>query len=93
VSVPRLDDAIAQWLGAPFLPERAAPEERRPVVFDDPQQPVEARILWRPGLAAGTEIVGPAVIEEPNSTILVPPGDQARIDPWGNIVIALGERV
>jgi hypothetical protein len=32
------------------------------------------------------------VIEEPNSTIFVPPGDRAVIDAWGNIVITLGER-
>ena len=39
-----------------------------------------------------TEIVGPAVIEEPNSTTLLPPGDRAIIDPHGNIVITLAER-
>ena len=56
------------------------PEQRRPVVFDDPARPLEARILWRPALAAGTEIVGPAVIEEPNSTTLIGPGDHAVVD-------------
>ena len=50
-------------------------------MFDDAARPVETRILWRPHLAAGTEIVGPAVIEEPNSTILIAPGDRAVIDP------------
>ena len=39
--------------------------------FDDPQRPLEARILWRPRSPAGTEIDGPAVIEEPNSTTLI----------------------
>ena len=61
-------------------------------MFDDQARPVEADILWRPGLAAGTQITGPAVIEEPNSTTFVPPGDRAVIDAWGNIVITLGER-
>jgi len=36
----------------------------------------EARVLWRPSLEAGTEIAGPAVIEEANSTTLIPPGDR-----------------
>jgi N-methylhydantoinase A len=93
VSVPRLNDAIERWLSEPFRAERTAPEQRRAVVFDDPQRPVEARILWRPGLAAGTEIAGPAVIEEANATTLVPPGDHARIDPWGNIVVTIAMRV
>ena len=40
-----------------------------------PAKPVEARIVWRPALAAGQrEIVGPAVIEEPNSTTFDPAG-------------------
>jgi len=86
-----MDDAIGRWLSAPWSPEPAAPAERR-TVYDDRAQPVEADILWRPGLAAGTHVAGPAVIEEPNSTTFVPPGDRAVIDAWGNIVITLGER-
>jgi N-methylhydantoinase A len=93
VTVARMDDAISRWLSTPWQAEPGGAVERRAVVFDDPVRPVEARILWRPALAAGSKIAGPAVIEEPNSTTLVPPGDHARIDPWGNIVIALGEQM
>jgi N-methylhydantoinase A len=92
VTVPRLQDAILRWLSQPWQPEAPTPEQTRPVVFDDPERPHAARILWRPALPAGTEIVGPAVIEEPNSTTLLPPGDRAIIDPHGNIVITLAER-
>jgi N-methylhydantoinase A len=92
VTLPRMDDATGRWLSASWVAEQAAPVERRHVVYDDPARPVEACILWRPGLAAGTPVVGPAVIEEPNSTTFVPPGDRAVIDAWGNIVIKLGER-
>ncbi len=92
VTLPRIDDAISRWLSTPWEAEPAAPAERRAVVYADPARPVEALILWRPGLAAGVEAKGPAVIEEPNSTTFVPPGDRAVIDPWGNIVIALSER-
>jgi N-methylhydantoinase A len=87
VTVARMDDALRRWLGAPFVAEGAVPASRRPVVFDDPQHPVEAAILWRPSLAAGAAIAGPAVIEEQNATTFVPPGDRAMIDPHGNIVI------
>jgi N-methylhydantoinase A len=68
------------------------PEERRAVVFDDAERPVEARILWRPSLAAGTEIVGPTVIEEPNSTILVGPRDHVLVNESGHIIVTLAER-
>jgi N-methylhydantoinase A len=89
VTLARIDDAISRWLSTPWQAEPAAPAERRNVVYDDPARPVEARIVWRPGLADGAKIAGPAVIEEPNSTTLVPPGDHAVIDPWGNIVITV----
>jgi N-methylhydantoinase A len=89
VIVPRMQDAIGRWLVEPWQPEGTSDEYRRPVVFDDAARPVETRILWRPHLAAGTEIVGPALIEEANSTTLIAPGDRAVIDPFGNIVITL----
>ena len=89
VGVPRMEDVILRWLSQPWQPEAPAAEQTRPVVFDDPERPHQARILWRPGLAAGSEIVGPAVIEEPNATTLLPPGDRAIIDPCGHIVITL----
>ncbi len=92
VTVARMDDAISRWLRTPWQAESAAVAERRAVVFDDPMRPVEASILWRPALSAGAKIAGPAVIEEPNSTTFVPPGDHAVIDAWGNIVVTLRDR-
>jgi N-methylhydantoinase A len=74
-------------LAAPWEAESATPESWREVIYDDPQKPVSARILWRPSLHAGFEVTGPAVIEEPNSTTLVFPGDRARISAHGHIII------
>jgi N-methylhydantoinase A len=85
----RAQSAVLDFLAAPFRPEDARPEERRAVVFDDPEAPVEALILWRPGLAPGFTVEGPAVIEEPNSTTLVFPGDTAEVSPHGHLVIAV----
>jgi N-methylhydantoinase A len=89
VTVPRLEDVIGGWLSEPWTPDGGADEQRRLVVFDDPKRPVETRILWRPHLAAGSEIAGPALIEEPNSTTLIAAGDRAMIDPCGNIIVTL----
>jgi N-methylhydantoinase A len=89
VTVPRMDDVMARWLSEPWMPTNPMPEQRRPVVLDDPAHPVEARILWRPGLAAGTEIVGPAVIEEPNSTTFIGTGDRAMVNESGHLIITL----
>jgi N-methylhydantoinase A len=89
VTVPRMQDAIGCWLSEPWKPDGAGEEQRRLVVYDDPKRAVETRILWRPQLAAGSEIAGPALIEEPNSTTLIGPGDRALIDRCGNIIITL----
>jgi N-methylhydantoinase A len=91
VTVPRRRDVFGHWLSEPWSAEGAEPEQRRLVVFEDPERPVEARILWRPHLAAGSVIDGPALIEEPNSTTLFAAGDQAMIDPFGNIIVTLRE--
>jgi N-methylhydantoinase A len=89
VTVPRMQDTIGRWLSEPWRPEGAATEQSRPVIFADAKRPVAARVLWRPHLPAGSEIVGPALIEEANSTTLIGPGDRARIDATGNIVVTL----
>ena len=42
-------------------------------------------VHWRNGLMPGTHIAGPAIIEAMDSTTVVPPGWQARIDELGYI--------
>jgi N-methylhydantoinase A len=43
-----------------------------------------------PTLAPGQTILGPAIVEEPFTTIVIYPGQRATIDPWGNYTITLG---
>ncbi len=42
----------------------------------------------RLGLPVGAEIAGPAVLEQLDTTIIVEPGQTARVDPFGNVVLA-----
>jgi N-methylhydantoinase A len=60
---------------------------RRPVVFGRAAGPVDASIYWRPALAAGDEVAGPAIIEEYGATIPVHPGFAARADGFGNLLV------
>ena len=46
---------------------------------------VEALVLDRARMAAETTATGPAIIESLESTILVPPGWQARMDASGSV--------
>jgi len=50
---------------------------------------VDCPFYDRSELEAGSTIVGPAVIADPESTILIPPGDQACLDDAGHIVVEI----
>jgi N-methylhydantoinase A len=43
-----------------------------------------------PTLGAGQAILGPAIVEEPFTTIVVYPGQRATVDAFGNYVVTLG---
>jgi N-methylhydantoinase A len=64
------------------------PEREREVHFDRHGW-LPTRVLDRNALAAGDELAGPCVVEELDSTVVLPPETSARVDDVGNIVIAL----
>jgi N-methylhydantoinase A len=66
-------------------------EERlyhRNIIFSG--KPAETMVYMRHQLAAGNEITGPAVVEQSDSTVLIPPGMRARVDSLYNIIIDVG---
>jgi N-methylhydantoinase A len=87
VTAARPDTLAERWLSEPWTPEPPIPDQWRQVVFADPARPLRTRIVWRPSLAAGSRIDGPAVIEEPNATTLIHPGDLATVSAAGHLVI------
>ena len=72
--------------GGARLPE---PKRERDVVFEveGQPQPLPSPFYDREQLGAGSTIEGPAIIEQYDSTTVVPPGLRAEIDRYGNIVI------
>jgi N-methylhydantoinase A len=69
----------------------AAPPEpigMRPVYFS-PDASVETNVYERKSLRAGQMIEGPAIIEQLDTTTPVYPGDHARVDAVGNILISV----
>ena len=68
--------------------ERAEPTGSREALEDGQWSPVA--VYSRYALPAGTLIQGPAIIEEPGSTIWVASGMSGEVDPYGNFVIASG---
>jgi N-methylhydantoinase A len=57
----------------------------RDVYFDDHTAAARTRIYKTSFPQAGTEIAGPAIIEFPGQSVVVPPGATARADASGNL--------
>jgi len=66
------------------------PKAKRQVHFDT--QWFDTAIYNRLELPAGLIVVGPAILEQPDTTVLIEPGLQGRIDEFGNTVIEALER-
>ncbi len=62
----------------------------RPAYFAD-DTAIETSIFQRGDLAPGATIDGPAIIEEKTSTIVIYPGQMARVDRFGQLDIVCGE--
>lgn len=63
----------------------AAIEHERDVYFDGRwhSTPVLLRHLMAPGMAG----VGPAILEQPDTTTIIPPGISGRVDGFGNVIM------
>lgn len=72
-------------------PDPVARRGSRQVVFEGDGGPlvVEAAVWSRDALKAGNRVPGPAIVEQMDSTTVVPPGLEARVDAAGNLVIEL----
>ena len=46
-------------------------------------------MFWGERLVPGNRIAGPAIIQVPDTTIVVHPGQAARLDPYGNVLVDL----
>ncbi len=60
---------------------------RRRAFFADAKAQAWCEVYDRELLAPGEVIKGPAIIEEPECTIVVPPALQCKVDPYGNIIM------
>jgi N-methylhydantoinase A len=65
---------------------RGAPPGRRPVWFRDTGF-ADTPVYDRAGLPVGGVISGPAIIEQMDTTTVVPPGWSARFDPQANLLM------
>jgi N-methylhydantoinase A len=103
-ALPEVEIEILSWvvavsapsegqLGAPARerPSEPKPASRRPIFDPDTGEFEEVGIYWRPDLAPGARISGPAVIAEAETSTVVSPLFDARIDEFGYIELTRNE--
>jgi N-methylhydantoinase A len=70
--------------------ERAVVAERTRDVHFGEHGWMRARVVDRNALAAGDSVAGPAIVDQLDSTIVLPPGTSAVVDEIGNVIISTG---
>jgi N-methylhydantoinase A len=80
-----------EFYSEPFTDEDPAPafKEARRVYMDG--EVLEASIYERSYLKPGNRIKGPAIIEQTDSTTLIKKGDEARVDSYFNLILAMNQ--
>jgi N-methylhydantoinase A/oxoprolinase/acetone carboxylase beta subunit len=72
---------------APATPLPGGLKGRRRAYFPETGGWVDCPIYDRYQLAAGLEIAGPAIVEERESTSVLPPGVVATVDEYASLVV------
>jgi len=75
---------------APSGVAAGAKKRSRPAYFPEAGGPVQAAVYDRYALRPGDRIAGPAIVEERESTTVVPPGDSLLVDGQLNLRLTVG---
>jgi N-methylhydantoinase A len=65
----------------------AEPRASRPVYFREAGGFVPAAVFDKAALGPGTSVAGPAILEQMDTSIVIPPGASAAVDPYLNVII------
>ncbi|MDB5866912.1 MAG: N-methylhydantoinase, partial [Betaproteobacteria bacterium] len=68
---------------------RAEPKARRAAWSGADQRFVEMPVFERYALGIGVCVEGPAIVEEASSTLILPRGSAATVDPSGSLIVVL----
>ena len=67
-------------------PEQAKKKDRK-VYFEESKGYVDCPTYERSLLKAGNVLTGPAIVEQMDTTLVIPPRQRAAVDKFGNIMI------
>ena len=87
VRAEAVGSAALRWADLPAFEAEAGEARRGSRTVLGPSGPVEAEVWWRPTLAVGAEVVGPAIIAEGESTTYLAAGERAVVHDTGALTI------
>ncbi|MCL4554521.1 MAG: hydantoinase/oxoprolinase family protein, partial [Actinobacteria bacterium] len=70
---------------------KTALKGRRNVYFEESNGFTLSNIYERGDLAAGATFEGPAIVEQEDTTTVIPPNAAAKVDPYGNIIVQVNK--
>jgi N-methylhydantoinase A len=65
------------------------PKGHRPAYFPEASGFQDTPVYDRYSLPPGAEVLGPAIVEERESTVVIGPGARARVDTFLNLIVEL----
>ena len=87
VRAEAVGSAALRWADLPDFAAEPGDARRGSRTVIGPSGPVEARVWWRPALAAGAEVAGPAIIAEGESTTYLAAGERTVVHETGALRI------
>jgi N-methylhydantoinase A len=75
--------------GELFAGRPAEPVTGRKVYFEEAGAYEQTPIYQRAALVRDQELAGPAIVEQPDTTTVIYPGQQGRVDEAGNLIITI----
>lgn len=86
VTMPKAQAGRPETVGQEVDQDRAVPVGSRSLTLG-PDRVLDAIVWRRDGLRSGWQTQGPAIIEQPDATTIVPDGWQVRCDEYSNLVL------
>ncbi|MEK9684375.1 MAG: hydantoinase/oxoprolinase family protein [Rhodospirillaceae bacterium] len=88
VAVPKYEPVLLGTQSDCLAPAEAVKGQRR--VYFESETGEDATVFERDALPIGTVIEGPAIVEQFDSTIVLPPGWSGKIDGYRNLILSRG---